>query len=136
MKAFSFSLDGAAKDWLYLQSVLFCTSGDMKCMVLERFDDDGLEHDGRCKRWSINGQEVGRNKIVDFEHGKQYVVVQNQRSRTTTNVRQLAVGQHQQNIPTRVYGICTSVKHPTDMCLTLQETEMESVEVVGTIGGH
>ncbi|RDX76435.1 hypothetical protein CR513_43577, partial [Mucuna pruriens] len=31
MKAFSFSLDGAAKDWLYLQS------GDMKRMFLEKF---------------------------------------------------------------------------------------------------
>ncbi|RDX90153.1 hypothetical protein CR513_28013, partial [Mucuna pruriens] len=30
MKAFQFSLDGAAKDWLYLQLVLFNTWGDMK----------------------------------------------------------------------------------------------------------
>ncbi|RDY14556.1 hypothetical protein CR513_00369, partial [Mucuna pruriens] len=30
MKAFSLSLDGAAKDWLYLQLVLFNTLGDMK----------------------------------------------------------------------------------------------------------
>ncbi|RDX63032.1 hypothetical protein CR513_58583, partial [Mucuna pruriens] len=37
MKAFSFSLDGAAKDWLYLQPVLFNTWGDMKCTFLEKF---------------------------------------------------------------------------------------------------
>ncbi|RDX96160.1 hypothetical protein CR513_21218, partial [Mucuna pruriens] len=37
MKAFLFSLDGAAKDWLYLQPVLFNTWGDMKCMFLEKF---------------------------------------------------------------------------------------------------
>ncbi|RDX96712.1 hypothetical protein CR513_20583, partial [Mucuna pruriens] len=37
MKAFPFSLDGVAKDWLYLQSVLFNTWGDMKCMFLEKF---------------------------------------------------------------------------------------------------
>ncbi|RDX75994.1 hypothetical protein CR513_44077, partial [Mucuna pruriens] len=37
MKAFLFSLDGAAKDWLYLQPVLFNTLGDMKCMFLENF---------------------------------------------------------------------------------------------------
>ncbi|RDX83973.1 hypothetical protein CR513_35056, partial [Mucuna pruriens] len=37
MKAFPFSLDGAAKDWLYLQPVLFNTWGDMKCMFLEKF---------------------------------------------------------------------------------------------------
>ncbi|RDX91886.1 hypothetical protein CR513_26061, partial [Mucuna pruriens] len=37
MKAFLFSLDGAAKDWLYLQLVLFNTWGDMKRMFLEKF---------------------------------------------------------------------------------------------------
>ncbi|RDX91931.1 hypothetical protein CR513_25998, partial [Mucuna pruriens] len=37
MKAFPFSLDGAAKDWLYLQLVLFNTRGDMKHMFLEKF---------------------------------------------------------------------------------------------------
>ncbi|RDX90036.1 hypothetical protein CR513_28144, partial [Mucuna pruriens] len=37
MKAFPFSLDGAAKDWLYLQPVLFNTWGDMKCTFLEKF---------------------------------------------------------------------------------------------------
>ncbi|RDX85398.1 hypothetical protein CR513_33417, partial [Mucuna pruriens] len=37
MKAFLFSLDGAAKDWLYLQPVLFNTWGDMKHMFLEKF---------------------------------------------------------------------------------------------------
>ncbi|RDY07808.1 hypothetical protein CR513_08032, partial [Mucuna pruriens] len=37
MKAFPFSLDGATKDWLYLQSVLFNTWGDMKRMFLEKF---------------------------------------------------------------------------------------------------
>ncbi|RDX94183.1 hypothetical protein CR513_23464, partial [Mucuna pruriens] len=37
MKAFPFSLDGATKDWLYLQLVLFNTWGDMKRMFLEKF---------------------------------------------------------------------------------------------------
>ncbi|RDX78195.1 hypothetical protein CR513_41560, partial [Mucuna pruriens] len=37
MKAFPFSLDGAAKDWLYLQPILFNTWGDMKCMFREKF---------------------------------------------------------------------------------------------------
>ncbi|RDY14336.1 hypothetical protein CR513_00615, partial [Mucuna pruriens] len=37
MKAFPFSLDGATKDWLYLQLVLFNTWGDMKRMCLEKF---------------------------------------------------------------------------------------------------
>ncbi|RDX61881.1 hypothetical protein CR513_59844, partial [Mucuna pruriens] len=37
MKVFPFSLDGVAKDWLYLQPVLFNTWGDMKCTFLEKF---------------------------------------------------------------------------------------------------
>ncbi|RDX96867.1 hypothetical protein CR513_20428, partial [Mucuna pruriens] len=37
MKVFLFSLDGSAKDWLYLQPVLFNTWGDMKRMFLEKF---------------------------------------------------------------------------------------------------
>ncbi|RDX94498.1 hypothetical protein CR513_23118, partial [Mucuna pruriens] len=37
MKAFPFSLDGAAKDWLYLQPVLLHTWGDMKRIFLEKF---------------------------------------------------------------------------------------------------
>ncbi|RDY10038.1 hypothetical protein CR513_05503, partial [Mucuna pruriens] len=36
MKAFLFSLDGATKNWLYLQPVLFNTWGDMKRMFLEK----------------------------------------------------------------------------------------------------
>ncbi|RDX80474.1 hypothetical protein CR513_38970, partial [Mucuna pruriens] len=35
--AFPFSLDGATKDWLYLQPVLFNTWGDMKRTFLEKF---------------------------------------------------------------------------------------------------
>ncbi|RDX78575.1 hypothetical protein CR513_41127, partial [Mucuna pruriens] len=37
MKAFPFSLDEAAKDWLYLQLVMFNTWEDMKRMLLEKF---------------------------------------------------------------------------------------------------
>ncbi|RDX72685.1 hypothetical protein CR513_47787, partial [Mucuna pruriens] len=37
MKVFPFSLDGAAKDWLYLQPALFNTWGDMKRAFLEKF---------------------------------------------------------------------------------------------------
>ncbi|RDY09983.1 hypothetical protein CR513_05570, partial [Mucuna pruriens] len=37
MKAFPFSLDGAEKDWLYLQPVMFTTWGEMKRMFLKKF---------------------------------------------------------------------------------------------------
>ncbi|RDX97400.1 hypothetical protein CR513_19830, partial [Mucuna pruriens] len=36
----------------------------------------------------------------------------------------------------RVCGICTSVEHPTYMCPTLQETELDNVESVGAISGY
>ncbi|RDY02596.1 hypothetical protein CR513_13923, partial [Mucuna pruriens] len=62
--------------------------------------------------------------------------LENQLTKLTSLVRQLAVGQHQQNIPGRFYEICTFVEHPTDMCPMLQETETESAEIVGAIGGH
>ncbi|RDX96909.1 hypothetical protein CR513_20376, partial [Mucuna pruriens] len=37
MNAFLLSLDGEAKDWLYLQSIMFTTWGNMKRMFLEKF---------------------------------------------------------------------------------------------------
>ncbi|RDX72560.1 hypothetical protein CR513_47946, partial [Mucuna pruriens] len=37
MKVFPFSLDRAAKDWLYLQPVMFNTWGDIKRMFLKKF---------------------------------------------------------------------------------------------------
>ncbi|RDX65427.1 hypothetical protein CR513_55912, partial [Mucuna pruriens] len=37
IKAFPFSLDGAATDWLYLLPVMCNTWGDMKCLFLEKF---------------------------------------------------------------------------------------------------
>ncbi|RDX96338.1 hypothetical protein CR513_21010, partial [Mucuna pruriens] len=52
----------------------------------------------------------------------------------TSLLRQLVVGQHQQN--TQVCGICTSVEHPTDMCPTLQETKSKSTECIGAVGGR
>ncbi|RDX98174.1 hypothetical protein CR513_18943, partial [Mucuna pruriens] len=48
MKAFPFSLDGAAKDWLYLQPVLFNTWGDMKRMFLESHDRRVIIHLSHC----------------------------------------------------------------------------------------
>ncbi|RDY00825.1 hypothetical protein CR513_15934, partial [Mucuna pruriens] len=34
-----------------------------------------------------------------------------------------------------ITGICTSVEHPTNMCPILEETELESIECVETVGG-
>ncbi|RDX86706.1 hypothetical protein CR513_31939, partial [Mucuna pruriens] len=61
--------------------------------------------------------------------------LENQLTELTSLVRQLVVGQHQPVMAAKVCGICTSVEHPTDMCLTLQETESDQTENVGAIGG-
>ncbi|RDX98362.1 hypothetical protein CR513_18723, partial [Mucuna pruriens] len=45
--------------------------------------------------------------------------LENQLAELTSLVRQLAIIQHQQIPPVKIYGICTSVEHPTYMCPTL-----------------
>ncbi|KAL5179924.1 hypothetical protein HKD37_01G001143 [Glycine soja] len=68
-----------------------------------------------------------------------YYGLENQITELTSLVKQLDIGQHQQvqeaNIPPpRACGICTSLKHPSDACRTLQETE-PTADVVGIITG-
>ncbi|RDY03888.1 hypothetical protein CR513_12466, partial [Mucuna pruriens] len=62
--------------------------------------------------------------------------LENQLTKLTSLVRQLAVGQHQPSVAATVCGICTSVEHPTDMCPTLQETKLDYTKSVGAIGGY
>ncbi|RDX93591.1 hypothetical protein CR513_24123, partial [Mucuna pruriens] len=62
--------------------------------------------------------------------------LENQLAELTSLVRQLAIGQHQPSIEARVYGICTSMEHPTDMCPILLETESDYPTRVGAIGGY
>ncbi|RDY07601.1 hypothetical protein CR513_08255, partial [Mucuna pruriens] len=54
--------------------------------------------------------------------------LENQLTKLTSLVRQLAVSQHQPAMAAKICGICTFVEHPTDMCPTLQEH-------VGAVGG-
>ncbi|RDX70248.1 hypothetical protein CR513_50533, partial [Mucuna pruriens] len=141
MKAFPFSLDGVAKDWLYLQLRTFLekfpasrtvTSKKEICRIkqhsgetLHEFDDD-----------------KPNSKAPDLEYGKQRTTIWDQRSHhmldvidnlrlenqlieLTSLVRQLAIGQYQPSIAKRVCGICTSLEHLIDMCPTLQETESD-----------
>ncbi|RDY05891.1 hypothetical protein CR513_10218, partial [Mucuna pruriens] len=133
IKAFPFSLDGVAKDWLYLQSVLFNTWGDMKRMFLEKFflafrtatikkEICGIRQHSK-ETLSINGQDASSSKAPNLQYGEQCTTVWDQRSRPIPNVA-------------RVYGICTSVEHPTNMCPTLQEIESDHPESVGAIGGY
>ncbi|RDX83795.1 hypothetical protein CR513_35254, partial [Mucuna pruriens] len=162
MKAFPFSLDGVAKDWLYLQPVLFNTLGDMKCTFLEKFFPTSrtasirvpLVHTIRSanNRSMIDATSGGalmdktpaaaRHLISNMASNTQQFGIRgpsqtrmNQLTELTSLVRQLAVGQHQPAMAAKVCGICTSVEHPTDMCPTLQETESDQTENVGAIGG-
>ncbi|RDX89302.1 hypothetical protein CR513_28987, partial [Mucuna pruriens] len=211
MKAFPFSLDGATKDWLYLQPVLFNTWGDMKRMFLEKLfpasrtatikkEIYGIRQHSRetlheywerfnklcatCPHHQISEQLLIQyfyeglmmmdRSMIDTTSGgalmdktpvavrhlisnmasntQQFGIkgaapspdvgaidnlrLENQLIELTSLVRQLAIGQHQPNMTARVYRICTSVEHPTDMCPTLQETEPEHPESVGSIGGY
>ncbi|RDY06177.1 hypothetical protein CR513_09872, partial [Mucuna pruriens] len=203
MKTFPFSLDGVAKDWLYLQLVLFNTWGDMKRMFLEKFflmsktatikkEICGTRQHSRetlyeywerfnklcatCPHHHISLTMMDRSMIDVISGGammdktptttrhlisnmasntQQFGIrgavpsrmvngvalvdnlrLENQLTELTSLVRQLAVGKHQPSIAARVCGICTFVEHPTDMCPTLQETESDRPESVGSIGGY
>ncbi|RDY09019.1 hypothetical protein CR513_06695, partial [Mucuna pruriens] len=92
MKAFPFSLDGVAKDWLYLQPILFNTWGDMKHMFLEKFfpvsktatirkEICGIrKHFGETLHESINGQDTSSSKASDLQYGKQHAAIWDQMS--------------------------------------------------------
>ncbi|RDY04015.1 hypothetical protein CR513_12327, partial [Mucuna pruriens] len=194
MKAFLFSLDGAAKDWLYLQPALFNTWGDIKCTFLEKFFlvsrtttiqkeicgiqqhvgetlheywerfntlfatcphhqiseqlliqyfYEGLIIMGRSRIDVANGGAlidkttvVARHLISNMESNTQQfetrgavtnkvvnevgtvdnLILENKLTELTSLVRKIAVGQHQQIPPVKIYGICTSMEHLTDMC--------------------
>ncbi|RDY00101.1 hypothetical protein CR513_16755, partial [Mucuna pruriens] len=203
MKAFPFSLDGAAKDWLYFQPVLFNTWGDMKRMFLEKFFPasktasirkeicgikqhtgetlheywerlnklcatcpyhqiskqlliqyfyEGLSMTGRSMIDAASGGALmdktpaaTRHLISNMANNTQQFGIrgpshsqmrlEDQLTELTSLVRQLAVGQHQPAMVAKIYGICTSMEHPTDMYPTLQETESDQPENVGAIGG-
>ncbi|RDX85340.1 hypothetical protein CR513_33484, partial [Mucuna pruriens] len=62
--------------------------------------------------------------------------LENQLTELTSLVRQLTIRQHQPSAVARVCGICTFLEHPTDMCPTLQETELNHPESVGLISGY
>ncbi|RDX79742.1 hypothetical protein CR513_39801, partial [Mucuna pruriens] len=63
--------------------------------------------------------------------------LENQLTELTSLVSQLVVGQHQPpSIAVRVCGICISVEHPTDMCPTLQETQLYYPKSVGAKSGY
>ncbi|RDY08868.1 hypothetical protein CR513_06836, partial [Mucuna pruriens] len=79
---------------------------------------------------------VGTSKVVSEVSTFDNQRLENQLTELTSLVRQLVVSQHQQAVQ-RVYGICTSVEHTTDMCPTLKESKMKSIECVGALrGGH
>ncbi|RDY05405.1 hypothetical protein CR513_10774, partial [Mucuna pruriens] len=59
--------------------------------------------------------------------------MENQLAELTILVRQLTVGQQQPAMAAKIYGICTSVEHSTDMCPMLQETEWDQLKNVGVI---
>ncbi|RDX84055.1 hypothetical protein CR513_34947, partial [Mucuna pruriens] len=76
------------------------------------------------------------NKVVNEVSSVDNLRVENQLTKLTSLVSQLAISQHQQIPQVKVCSICTSMEHFTNMCPTLQETESDNVELVGAIGGN
>ncbi|RDY05461.1 hypothetical protein CR513_10697, partial [Mucuna pruriens] len=86
------------------------------------------------QQFGIRG--VSQLRLVNEIGAVDNLRLENQLTELTSLVRQLAVGQHQSSLATRVCGICTSMEHPTDMCPTLQETKSDHLESIGAIGGY
>ncbi|RDX98872.1 hypothetical protein CR513_18157, partial [Mucuna pruriens] len=86
------------------------------------------------QQFRIRGAAPSRmvNKVGAIDNQR----LENQLTELRSLVRQLPIGKHQPSIATRVCGICTSMEHPTDMCPTLQETESNHPESVGSIDGY
>ncbi|RDX73166.1 hypothetical protein CR513_47264, partial [Mucuna pruriens] len=60
--------------------------------------------------------------------------LKNKITKLNSLVGQLAIGQHQSSPLARVCGICPSMEHPTNACLTLQEIELNAAEVAIMMG--
>ncbi|RDX72756.1 hypothetical protein CR513_47714, partial [Mucuna pruriens] len=75
-----------------------------------------------------NIQGPSQSRMVNEIGATSNLRLENQLSELTSLVRQLVVGQHQPNMAAKVYGICTFVEHPIDMCPTLQEIESDQPE--------
>ncbi|RDX72335.1 hypothetical protein CR513_48197, partial [Mucuna pruriens] len=82
-----------------------------------------------------NTEGANTSKIVSKVSTFDSQRLENQLMELTSLVRQLAIVQHQQVVQL-VCGIYALVEHPTDMCPTLQESEMESTKCVGALRGR
>ncbi|RDX83053.1 hypothetical protein CR513_36077, partial [Mucuna pruriens] len=89
---------------------------------------------GNTQQFGIRGPSQSR--MVNEIGATSNLRLENQLSKLTSLVRQPVVGQYQPNLAAKVYGICTSVEHPTDLCPTLQETESDQPKNVRAIGGY
>nr|XP_027076985.1 uncharacterized protein LOC113700728 [Coffea arabica] len=69
-------------------------------------------------------EDVPIRKVNEIETSS----IQQQLTELTSFVRQLAIGNASQ---TKVYGICTSMGHSTEMCLMIQEESAEQVNMAG-----
>ncbi|RDX94572.1 hypothetical protein CR513_23032, partial [Mucuna pruriens] len=86
-----------------------------------------------------NTQQFGVRETVSSKVVNDVIIANNQRlenkiTKLTSLVRQLAIGQHHTSPPAKVCGICASIEHPTHVCPTLQEPELNSAEVATMMG--
>ncbi|RDX73861.1 hypothetical protein CR513_46463, partial [Mucuna pruriens] len=158
MKAFPFSLDGAVKDWLLCAT---CPHHQINEQLLIQYFYKGLMMMDRnmidaasggalmdktaattrhlISNMASNTQQLETRGAVSSREVNEVGAVDNLRledqlTELTPLVRQLAISQHQHIPPVKMYGICTFMEHPIDMCPTLQETESDNTEIVRAIG--
>ncbi|RDY06255.1 hypothetical protein CR513_09780, partial [Mucuna pruriens] len=71
------------------------------------------------QQFHIKGSPTSRvvNEVVATDNQR----LENKITELMSLVRQLAIGQHHNSPPLKVYGMCASVEHPTNACPTLQK---------------
>ncbi|RDX78971.1 hypothetical protein CR513_40666, partial [Mucuna pruriens] len=115
MKAFPFSLDRVAKDWLYLQLVMFNTWGGLKRLLMMDQNMVDVASGGALmdktpaairhliSNMASNTQQfgtrggAGTSRVVSKVGAFENLRLENQLIELTSLVRQLAIAQHQQN---------------------------------------
>jgi len=119
LKAFPHSLEGVAKDWLYYLAPRSITSwDDLKRVFLEK-NFLASRTTARSDAIVIRGlHEVATNSSSSAETKK----LEGKIDALVNLVTQLAMNQKFAPVA-RLYGLCSSVDHRTDLCPSVQQSE-------------
>ncbi|KAH9667427.1 hypothetical protein KPL70_021040 [Citrus sinensis] len=144
LRAFSFSLDGLAKDWLYYlppgsitmwnglslmdRRMIDAASGGM---LVNKTPTQGRE---LISNMAANTQQFGSRQDPTSRKVNEVNIssVEQRLYKLTSLVEKFVVGNVQQ---VKTCGICYNIGHSTDMCPTLQEEPIEQANAVGGFPG-